>query len=400
MYKKLVNAVKNTDIVLYLMCILTSVFGCLMVYSATRNEAISEGILMGRECLIMISSAGLGIIICAIISFLDYNSIVRVWPLVGGACILLLLSLFIWGEAPPDRPNAICWLPIIKTGSLTVNFQPSELAKIGFLVTFSAHLDLVKHEINKLKNVIMLTIHALIPIGIIILTDDLGSAMIFGFMFVGMMFAAGLQLRYFALAFGAFVAVVPVLWTKFLSSFHRQRFLAVYYPSALSESVYKARIYQQQRAVTAIGSGGFFGDGFLKGTYTQSNSGIPVNESDMVFSVVGEELGFIGGFLLLVVLALICIKIVRNGKNSATMPGSLICYGTVFMISSQVVMNVGMCLKMLPCIGITLPFISAGGSSNLCIYFAIGLCMSVYRYNKNTTPINFRYNGINTPFEE
>lgn len=400
MINKVIKSIKKTDIVLYLMCVLTSLFGCLMVYSATRNEAIENNTLMGRECLIMIMSAGLGIIICAIISFLDYNSIVRVWPIVGGVCILLLLSLFIWGEAPPDRPDAICWLPIIKTGSMTINFQPSELAKVGFLVTFAAHVDMVKHDINKFKNIALLTLHALVPIGIIILTDDLGSAMIFGFMFVGMMFAAGLNLRYFALAFGAFLAVVPILWTKFLSSFHRQRFLAVYYPSALSESVYKARIYQQERAVTAIGSGGFFGDGFLNGTYTQSKSGIPVNESDMVFSVVGEELGFIGGFLLLLVLALICVKIINTGKKSATLPGSIICYGTAFMISSQVIMNVGMCLKMLPCIGITLPFISAGGSSNLCIYFAIGLCMSVYRYNKDTSPINFRYNGINTPFED
>ena len=119
----------------------------------------------------------------------------------------------------------------------------------------------------------------------------------------------------------------------------------------------------------------------------------------MVFSVVGEELGFTGGVLLLAVLAFICIKIMIIGRKSATLTGSIICYGTAFMISSQAVMNIGMCLKLLPCIGITLPFISAGGSSNLCIYLAIGLVMSVYRYNKTDDLSNFRFNGIATPFD-
>ncbi|MCR5522518.1 MAG: FtsW/RodA/SpoVE family cell cycle protein [Clostridia bacterium] len=400
MNNKLKNALTGTDFLLYIGCILASAFGCLMVYSATRNEAIESGFIIGRECLIMIFAAGAGIIACAIISIIDYNSIIRIWPAVGAVCLVLLAALFVWGEGPADRPDAKCWLPIIETGNTKVYFQPSELAKAGFLITFSAHLNAVKRDINKLKNVIFLTIHALIPMGIIILTDDLGSALIFGFMFIGMMFVAGLKVRYFALAGGAIVAVAPILWSKFLSSFHRQRILAVYYPEALSESVYKARIYQQQRAVNAIGSGGLLGDGLFKGKYTQSASGIPVNESDMVFSVVGEELGFLGGFLLLLALALICLRIMYIGRQSSNLTGAAICYGTAFMLGSQIFMNIGMCIKLLPCIGITLPFISAGGSSNLCVYFTIGLVMSVYRINKQKDPVNFRYTGLNTPFEE
>lgn len=399
MNSKLKNTLKETDFLLYITCILLSAFGCLMVHSATRNDAIEAGSVISRECLTMIIAAGLGIIICLIMSFIDYNSVIRIAPIVGIICLLLILSLFVWGVAPEDRPNAKCWLPIIQTSSFTFNFQPSELAKIGFIVTFSTHLESVRHEMNKLRNVILLTIHALIPMGLIVLTDDLGSAMIFGFMFVGMMFAAGLKLRYFAVAIGTVAALVPLIWTKFLSSFHRQRILAIYYPEALSDSVYKARIYQQQRAVNAIGSGGFFGDGLFKGTYTQSQAGIPVNESDFVFSVVGEELGFIGSILLVAVLAFLCFKIIKTAKMSHNVSGSLICYGTAFMISSQVIMNIGMCLKLLPCIGITLPFISAGGSSNLCIYMAIGLVMSVFRFNKYRDSENISYKTISTPFD-
>lgn len=400
MKNKLKNAIKETDIILFLTCVLTSAFGCLMVYSATRNDAIESGLIMGRECLVMILATAVGILGCVLISFLDYNSIVRIWQFVGGICLILIFALFIFGDAPEDRPNAKCWLPIIEIGGTKINFQPSELAKIGFIVTFSAHLDKVKHDMDKIKNVILLTVHALIPIGLIILTDDLGSAMIFAFMFIGMMFMAGLKLRYFAIAIGTVIAFVPLIWTKFLSNFHRQRILAIYYPEALSESVYKARIYQQQRAVNAIGSGGLLGDGLFKGTYTQSESGIPVNESDMVFSVVGEELGFIGGFLLIFVLGYICFRMMRIAKASHNLPGAMICYGCAFMIASQVFMNIGMCLKLIPCIGITLPFISAGGSSNMCVYFGIGLVMSVYRFNKNRVSDNFRFNGISTPFSD
>lgn len=393
-------ALKETDFLLYLTCILTSAFGVLMVYSATKNDAAAAGTVIGRECLTMILAAGLGIVVCFFISFLDYDAIVRLWPMVGGGCLLLLMSLFIWGEGTTDRPEAICWLPIIDTERFTLNFQPSELAKIGFIITFTAHIEAVKDNINSIKNVLLLTLHALVPIVIIIATDDLGSAIVFALMFVGIMFVAGIKIRYFAVAAGAGIAAMPLIWEKFLANFHKRRILAVYYPSALSEDVYRDVIYQQQRGLNAIGSGQLFGDGLFKGTYTQSAKGVPVNESDMVFTVVGEELGFVGCVALLLVFALIIYKIVKIGKMSRNLTGSLLCFGTAFMIGAQVIINIGMCLVLLPSIGITLPFVSAGGSSNLCIYFAIGVVMSVYRFNCNREPINFRLTHISTPFSE
>ena len=393
-------ALKETDFIYFLLCIITTAFGCLMVHSATRNDAIADGLVISRECLTMICAAGIGIVFCFIISFLDYDAIVNLWPLAGGACLLLLFSLFIWGEGTIDRPEAICWIPIIKMDGFTLKFQPSELAKIGFIITFTAHIEAVKDNINNIKNVLLLTLHALVPVGIIIITDDLGSAIVFMLMFIGMMFVAGVHLRYFAVALGVGISAIPLLWVKFLAQFHKRRILAIYYPNALSEEVYRDVVYQQQRGLNAIGSGKFFGDGLFKGTYTQSPKGVPVNESDMVFTVVGEELGFIGCILLLAVFALIIFKTVSVGKMSRNITGSLICFGTAFMIGAQVIINIGMCLMLLPSIGITLPFVSAGGSSNLCIYFAIGLVMSVYRFNCNREPINFRLTHISTPFSE
>ncbi len=393
-------ALKETDFILFLLCLFTTAFGVLMVHSATRNDAIADGTLIGRDCLVMIAAASVGIIACVIISFLDYDAIVRLWPLAGGVCLLLLLILFPLGEGAPGREDAKCWLRVINFGGVVVRFQPSELAKIGFLITFTAHIEAVKDSINSLKNVLLLLVHAIVPIGIIILTDDLGSAMVFAFIFVGMMFVSGVQLRYFAVAIGGAVAFVPLIWTKFLASFHKYRILAIYYPSSLSEDVYEKYIYQQQRGLNAIGSGQFWGDGLFKGTYTQSATGVPVNESDMVFTVVGEELGFIGAAGFLTVMVLIIVRIISVGKKSRNLSGSLLCFGTAFMIGSQTIINIGMCLKLFPCIGITLPFLSAGGSSNLCIYFAIGIVMSVYRFNCNRDPINFRLTHLSTPFSE
>ncbi len=393
-------ALKETDFILFLLCFFTTAFGVLMVHSATRNEAIADGTLIGRDCLVMICAASVGIIACIIISFLDYDAIVRLWPLAGGFCLLLLLILFPFGEGAPGREEARCWLRIINVGGLVVRFQPSELAKIGFLITFTAHIEAVKDNINSLKNILLLLVHAIVPIGIIIITDDLGSAMVFAFIFVGMMFVSGVQLRYFAVAIGGAVAFVPLIWTKFLASFHKYRILAIYYPSSLSEEIYEKYIYQQQRGVNAIGSGQFWGDGLFKGTYTQSATGVPVNESDMVFTVVGEELGFIGAAGFLAVMVFIIVRIVAVGKMSRNLSGSLLCFGTAFMIGSQTIINIGMCLKLFPCIGITLPFLSAGGSSNLCIYLAIGIVMSVYRFNCNREPINFRLTHLSTPFSE
>lgn len=391
--KGLKYAIKETDLFLFITCMLTSGFGVLMVYSATIIDK-KAGSLLSRDCLVMIAAAGLGIMFSIIISFINYEIVLRLWFVFAGICLALMVSLFFFGTAAPGRPDAICWLEIGP-----VSFQPSELMKIGFIISFTAHIEMVKDNINSIKNIILLCFHMLIPTGLVIMTDDLGSALIFVAIFVAMMFVAGVQLRYFIAAGVAAVVAVPILWVKFFSSFQKQRFLAIYYPSGLEESVYKKIIFQQQRGVNAIGAGRMLGSGLFKGAYTQ-NGAVPVNESDMIFSVVGEELGFVGCICLLLVLSVIILRIAVVARRSRNLTGSLLCYGAAFMIGAQSIINIGMCIKLFPCIGITLPFISSGGSSNLCIYFAIGLVLSVYRFNCNRDPVNFRLSHISTPFSE
>ncbi|MBQ6625620.1 MAG: FtsW/RodA/SpoVE family cell cycle protein, partial [Clostridia bacterium] len=141
-----------------------------------------------------------------------------------------------------------------------------------------------------------------------------------------------------------------------------------------------------------------FGKGLFKGSYTQ-NGVVPERQNDMILSVVGEELGLVGCVLLLVLFFIIIFKIVRNARVSKDNAGMYICYGLAFMFISQIIINIGMCLQLLPVIGITLPFISAGGSSTLSSYIAIGFVLSVYRHNNKLEADNFSINIIKNSYK-
>lgn len=385
--------IKGTDKLLLGLCILLSSVGVVMVYSATLVN-ISDDTFISRDARTMIIAVIMGILVCLLVSYVDYEAVARLWPIIAIVCLGLMISLFFFGKAPDARSDAKSWLQF---GSFY--FQPSELLKIGFIITFSVHLDYVKDDLNKLKNVIFLAIHAMIAVGIVILTGDLGSALVFMFMTIGMLFAAGLYIRYFLFGAGLVVLASPILWFEFLSDFQKQRFTAIYAPDSLTESTYQEIIYQQQQGLTAIGSGKIFGQGLFNGTYTQQGL-VPESENDMIFSVVGEELGFVGCIAVLLLLLLITIKILRVGHTSVSLIGKLICTAVAVMITTQVVVNIGMCLKILPVVGITLPFMSAGGSSNLCIYIAIGMVLSVYRTSVFRKPHDIKLGKLYTPFSD
>lgn len=385
--------VKGTDKILLGLCMILSAIGTVMVYSATRVN-LTENQVISRDAKTMFLAVVMGICVSLVISYFDYEAVARLWPIIAIICLGLMLSLFVIGSSPEGRDDAISW---IKLGSFY--FQPSELLKIGFIITFSVHLENVGSEINKLKNVILLAIHAMIAVGLVVLTGDMGSALVFMFITIGMLFMAGLQLRYFLFGIGAVALLAPIAWFEVLSDFQKQRFMAIYAPKSLTEATYNEVIFQQERGMNAVSSGGVFGTGLFNGTYTQ-NGLVPESENDMIFTVVGEELGFIGCIVVLGLLLAIAIKILVVGKKAISVTGKLICCAVAVMIITQVVVNVGMVLKLLPVVGITLPFMSAGGSSNLCIYIAIGMVLSVYRSSQFREPVEFKYGKLFTPFSD
>lgn len=382
--KNIKKLFKETDMLLLIICLALSVFGIVMVSSATFTPSAESK--LSRDAKVMILALCLGIAAALVISFIDYDIILKLWPVVAGVSVLLMLLLFKFGVSPDGRSDAFSWFKI--TNSLY--FQPSEVVKIGFIITFAFHLSKVKNNISSIKNVFFLCLHAAIPILLVVLTGDMGSALIFILMFIGMMFVAGVHWLYFPAGFAIIAAASPVIWLKVFDDIQRNRILALFNPED-----YTTEIYQQNQALKAIRNGGFYGQGLFMGEMTHSSTNnVPESENDMIFSVICEEMGFIGALILLILFLLLAIKIVHTGKRANNLAAELMCYGVAFMIVSQAIINIGMCTRLLPVIGITLPFISAGGSSVICLYLSIGLVMSIYRSSKGLGYDDFRYARI------
>ncbi|MCL2513452.1 MAG: FtsW/RodA/SpoVE family cell cycle protein [Oscillospiraceae bacterium] len=384
------TSLRETDKLLFSLCLIASVFGLLAVNSATKIK-ITDGSAVSRDFTAMLIAVAGGIILAALISYIDYEVIVKLWPAIAIFCVGIMVALYFIGTPPPERPDAKTWITLGNTGYY---FQPSEIVKIGFIVTFGMHLDYIKESLGSLKTLLFLVLHAAVPIGLVTVSGDIGSALVFIIIFVGMVFTSGVELKFFVMGAAAFAALSPVLWKFIFTSIQRDRFLALFNPEK-----YPNVIYQQQRGLEAIGSGGLTGMGLYKGVLTQAGI-VPESHNDMIFSVVGEETGFLGCAAVILLLGLIFYKIIRTGQKSRDNATSLMCYGMAAMLIGQVVINIGMCLMLLPVVGITLPFFSAGGSSNLCLYIGIGLVLSVHRFNQSREAVNFRLARIRTPFSD
>ncbi len=388
-FKIVKNFIRETDKILLLLCALTSAFGCIAVLSATSWNASGDSRIT-RDFIVMVVAVCAGLIISLIISLIDYEFIIKMAPVVGLVCITMMLLLFVIGVGPIERPDAKTW---IKLGP--VFFQPSEIVKIGFIITFGVHLEKLKGNINHPFSILQLSVHALIPVGLVILSGDMGSALVFIIIAVAMLFISGLHWGYFLGGGLVLLASLPLAWIYVLDGIQKDRFLALIYPD-----LYPNIIYQQERGLAALGGGGITGQGLFKGTLTQIPNAIPEAENDMIFTVIGEELGLIGCVTALLLLAAIVIRIIGTGRHDKIGNTKVMCYGVAAMIAGQVIINIGMCLMLLPVIGITLPFFSAGGSSNLCIYFAIGLILSFYRYNQQNDMIHVSQHNIYNPFSD
>lgn len=380
--------IAETDKILLMLIAAASIFGIMMVHSASRWR-LGEGETIHRDAIVMIIAAVAGIVITLIISAIDYELIMKIWPIIGLFCVGLMIITLIFGAAPESRPDSKCWLQF---GS--IYFQSSELVKIGFVITFSMHLELCKDNINSFKSILLLGIHAVIPISLVVLTGDMGSALVFIFMTIAMLFFAGLHIGFFGAGGILGIAVSPLVWMYVFDEYQRTRFLALFRPEDFADES-----YQQRLGLNALGSGGFFGQGYLKGTYTQAGL-VPERENDFILTAIGEETGFLGCLIALLLLFFICFKMIKTGKEARDFSAQIACYGIASMIAAQVVINAGMVLMVLPVIGITLPFFSAGGTSTLCLYVGIGLVFSIYRYNRSRETVNFRLSRIASPFSE
>lgn len=352
---------------LFILTLIFSLIGIFSVYSAsiTYNSA--------RYVVIQTGAALVGIFIVCAMSFFDYRTFAKKYRLVILLNAAILLITFIFGEGVTDKTNAN-W---INLGFIKI--QPSEFAKILFIYSFAVHLYYVKDRINKIFTALTLFLHAALIIGLTFLQKDLGTLTIFMFIFVVMCFAANLNIWYFISGAAGLLIMSPFIWSK-LNYFQQQRILVPFDKSVDPNAV--GIRHQTMRSMTAISLGGVNGSGYTQGEITQGN--FFAKHTDMIYSTICEEFGFIGGVAILVLYIFFIAKIIHIAISCDNALGCFICVGVAAMFIIQIIENIGMCLGIMPVIGITLPFISYGGSSALSAYIAIGLVISVSTHKEKT----------------
>lgn len=363
---RIADYIRETDRLILYFCIAASVFGSIEILSVTHRLSTF------RPFAVQLASTFVGVLAAVFISLFDFETFLKRWYLIAAAGIIPVILTFFIGFAPEGTDDK-AWLDLGFT-----TFQPAELLKIAFIVTFAAHVNAVKSNINKLKYLLPLCLHGAVPVVIIHLQGDDGTALVFVIMFLSMLFAAGVSWKYFVAAISAAVVASPIVYFFIMNEDQRKRIVGVFN----IESDIKGSTYQQYRARMALANGGFFGQGLFKGSLTQVG-GVPEGRNDFIFVSIGEELGFIGCILVILLLAAICLRSIHTARNCSKDSGKIICVGFFSMIMAQIIINIGMCISILPVIGVTLPFFSAGGTSLLCTYFGVGLVMSVYMHRNS-----------------
>ena len=359
--------IREIDKLLIILVFAASAFGCLAVMSAT---AYTENI---RQFITQAIAMLVGLALAVFISNIDYKTMQKWWVVVALIGVVPVILTFFIGFAPAGTDDK-AWL--LLPGNMS--FQPAELLKICFVITFSAHLVKAKPTINKLKTLIPVVLHGAFPVVLIHFQGDDGTALVFGIMFACMLFAAGLKLRYFAVALGAAIVAAPLAFFFVLNEDQKARILYLFDLDSNLQGIG----YQQWMGRVAMANGGIFGQGLFSGSLTQSQ-GVPKGYNDFIFVCIGEELGILGCLTVLILLSAICFRCVNIARTAADDAGMFIAVGIFAMIFAQSVINLGMCMSLLPVIGITLPFFSAGGSSLLCLMCGIGVALSVHKHRNS-----------------
>lgn len=362
--------VKELDVVLLLICICCSTIGIVCIYSLYEAGQIHSS----RAVIVQGSCTAIGILFAIVISAFDYALLAKLWRVHLPIAVTLVVLTYFIGTGGLEGSDDIAWLSLGFT-----NFQPSELLKLSFIFTFSLHLSKVKEDINKLKPFLLLCLHGSIPTILIVLQGDLGSALVFFAIFVFMMFVAGLSMKWILVSFVSALAAAPFIWIFILDDYLQERIMIAWHPENFLTGLQRG--LQQYQGRVALGSGQLVG----RGLFSDNLYRVIVQESDFIFSYIGQVFGFVGTVGTLLLITVLCVKILVTSKLSKDTLGCFICIGVFSMFLFQSIINIGMVLCVIPVIGITLPFFSAGGTSVIVCYMAIGMVCSVYRHNRRDT---------------
>lgn len=358
------NAIRKGDMVLLLLLLITTTFGVVMISSA-KNYVGST-----RFVIIQIVAAGLGVLMYFLVSSVDVTVLSehRMW-LAAFNCFLILL-LIPFGVDYNSGNKSWVDIPLIP-----VDIQPAEICKITYILIMASVMASNQSRISSLRSIIQMGFHLALLVGLnMVISKDLGVSLIFVFVFIGMAFAGGVNLLWFLGAGSLVVLAWPLLW-ELMGSHQRNRILVLFDPTVDPDGVYER--YHAVRSMRSLTGGGWTGQGLFNGIRTQ-NGELPAQHTDFIFSAIGEELGFVGCMVVLLLEFLIIARCIQVGNRSQDYMRRLVCYGAASALIFQVCVNVGMCIGVAPVIGLTLPFISYGGSSIVTLYAMLGLVSGVH----------------------
>lgn len=366
---KIFSALKSIDKATLVIILALGTISLLMLESTVYDGGLVLNFSEGRAVIIQFCSYILGAIAMVAVLAIDYNRFFGLEKLLYVVSILVLLTVYIPGLGLVAY-GARSWIDL---GIVTV--QPSEFVKITFVLLMAGYLSEHRHELHSFPGVIKAVLYAA-PIIAIVLKEDLGSALVYMSIWICMVFFAGIDYKVFFQCAAMTFAMIPIAY-RFLDEYQKNRIEAFLHPDNLT----LPGNYQVWQSKIAIGSGGFFGTGLFKGTQ-KSLDFIPVQQSDFIFSVVGEELGFLGGFIVIALYGLLTWRFTSMVRDSEDLYGALIIVGFIGMFLFQTFENIAMTMGLMPVTGITLPFLSGGGTSVIASMIAVGVILNVGINNK------------------
>ena len=365
---------KKCDWVLLLLCLVTAAFGLIVITSAT-SAAKFEG--NTRYIVVQMASILLGVMAYAVISSIDIEAMSenRNWLVVLNVFMLLLLIPFGTDNNTGNRS----WLDL---PLMPMYIQPAEICKITYIVIMASVMNSHQNSISTVPSVMHMVLHLGILVGLnMVLSRDAGVSLIFVFIFIGMAFSGGVSLGWFALAIGAIAIALPVVF-PFLGDHQQERLLILIDPSYDAAGI-GARYHYKINLLSLTG-GGLTGQGLFSGIRTQGGN-LFAQHTDYIFSSIGEELGFFGCVFVMIMQFAIIARCIWVGMRCQDYIRRLVCYGAASALMFQVIINIGMCIGVMPVIGLTLPFISYGSSSIVTLYAMLGLVSGVHARPNSTS---------------
>lgn len=358
---------KKGDWVLLILCLVTSGFGGIVVASATNAAKFGSNT---KYIIIQLVATVLGVMMFAFVSSIDVDFMSEHRAVLVAFNIFLLLLLIPFGD-DHDTGNR-SWLSI---PLMPVSIQPAEICKITYIIIMASVMASHQNDVSSFTSVVHMVLHLGILVGLnMVLSSDAGVSLIFVFIFIGMAFAGGVSLWWFLLAVVLIVVAVPVVF-PYLGTYQQERILILINPEY--DKMGTGARYHSIMNERSLTGGGLTGQGLFNGTRTQDGA-LFAQHTDYIFSSIGEELGFFGCLAVMLLELAIIARCIQVGARCQDYMRKLICFGAASALMFQVMINTGMCIGVMPVIGLTLPLISYGGSSVVTIYAMLGLVSGAF----------------------